>query len=219
MSEVLLQLSGVRHVFDETAVLEAVDLQVMAGEHTLIEGPSGSGKTTLLNIAGALLSPTGGSVLFAGAPLTSVGDLARHRLLHIGFVFQEFHLIESLTARQNLELVRCARGGEPKHTLAQLLDPLGLQDRLDAPVRTLSRGERQRVALARAFANGPKLVLADEPTASLDPSRASATLDHLFTLAGTMETTVVMVSHDPGLGQRSEWAHRLLLEDGRLSAR
>lgn len=217
MSQVVLQLSGVRHVFDQTAVLEAVDLEVIAGEHTLIEGPSGSGKTTLLNIAGALLVPSQGSVSFAGEPLSAVGDLARHRLMHIGFVFQDFHLLESLTARQNLEIVRCARGGEPRHTLAELLDPLGMDDRLDAPVRTLSRGERQRVALARAFANGPKLVLADEPTASLDPSRASATLDHLFSLAETTSSTVVMVSHDPGLGQRPEWAHRLVLEDGILS--
>jgi len=219
MSESLLQLSSVGHTFERSPVLEDVDLQIMAGEHTLIEGPSGSGKTTLLNIAGALLSPTQGTVSFAGTPLSAVGDLPRHRLMNIGFVFQEFHLLESLTARQNLELVRCARGGEPHHTLAELLDPLGLQDRLDSPVRSLSRGERQRVALARAFANGPRLVLADEPTASLDPSRASATLDHLFALAATTHSTVVMVSHDPGLGQRGEWSHRLVLEEGRLSGR
>ena len=219
MSDALLELSGVRHVFETTAVLETVDLQVMAGEHTLIEGPSGSGKSTLLNIAGALLTPTQGSVSFAGTSLSAVRDLARHRLMNMGFVFQDFHLLESLTARQNLELVRCARGGEPRHTLSELLEPLGMNARLDAPVRTLSRGERQRVALARAFANGPQVVLADEPTASLDPSRASATLDHLFSLAETTSSTVVMVSHDPGLCQRPEWSRRLVLEDGSLSER
>lgn len=219
MSDALLELSGVRHVFDTTAVLKTVDLQVMAGEHTLIEGPSGSGKSTLLNIAGALLVPSEGTVSFAGTPLGAMGDLARHRLMHVGFVFQDFHLLESLSARQNLELVRCAHGGSPQHTLAELLGPLGMDDRLDAPVRTLSRGERQRVALARAFANGPQVVLADEPTASLDPSRASATLDHLFSLSETTGSTVVMVSHDPGLGERPEWARRLVLEDGSLSER
>lgn len=219
MSHALLELTGVGHVFDSTPVLETVDLQIKAGEHTLIEGPSGSGKSTLLNIAGALLVPSQGSVAFAGTPLSRMGDLARHRLEHMGFVFQDFHLLETLTARQNLELVRCARGGTPQHTLDQLLEPLGMNDRLDAPVRTLSRGERQRVALARAFANGPRVILADEPTASLDPSRASSTLDHLFSLAETTNSTVVMVSHDPGLGQRPQWARLLRLEDGRLSAR
>ena len=183
MGAPLLELIGVTHAFEDRSILRGVDLRVEEGEHLLVQGPSGSGKTTLLNIAGALLEPTSGEVVFSGERLPRGSDLASHRLRNIGFVFQDFHLLESLSARQNLDIVRCARGGEHVHSIDALLRPLGLDDRLDAPVRTLSRGERQRVALARAFANGPRLVLADEPTASLDPSHASATLDHLFGLA------------------------------------
>ncbi len=217
MSAPLLELRGVAHSFGSHQVLLEVSLSISAGEHVLIQGPSGSGKTTLLNIAGALLEPSNGQVLFAGEVLTGRGDLAAHRLHHVGFVFQDFHLLESLSPRQNLDIVRCARGGAPAHSLDALLAPLGLDDRLDVPVRRLSRGERQRVALARAFANGPRLVLADEPTASLDPSHASATLDHLFALAQATGATVVMASHDGKLAERADWARRVHVEAGRLS--
>jgi len=217
MGEPLLELDDVGHTYDGPPVLDGLGLTIEGGQHTLIEGPSGAGKTTLLNVAGALLRPTRGCVRFEGRDLADVHDLARHRLEHLGFVFQEFHLVESLSARQNLELVQCARGGEPAVTIDALLGPLGLEGRLDAPVRRLSRGERQRVALARAFANAPRLVLADEPTASLDPSRASASLDHLFELAQTAQVTVLLVSHDPALAARPELAQRFRLDAGKLS--
>ena len=217
MSAPLLELKDVAHAFGSHQVLHGVSLSLAPGDHLLIQGPSGSGKTTLLNIAGALLEPTQGQVVFSGEALTGRGDLAAHRLHNVGFVFQDFHLLESLSPRQNLDIVRCARGGSPAHTIDALLAPLGLDDRLDVPVRRLSRGERQRVALARAFANGPRLVLADEPTASLDPSHASATLDHLFALAKATGATVVMASHDSKLSNRADWTRRAHVEGGRLS--
>jgi ABC-type lipoprotein export system ATPase subunit len=216
MGGTLLELRDVVHAYDGPAVLDGLSLSVAAGGHVLIEGPSGAGKTTLLNVAGALLVPQGGTVVFDGQNLATVGDRAGHRLRNLGFVFQEFHLLESLSARHNVGLVQAARGGTPAHTVDALLGPLGLDGRLDAPVRLLSRGERQRVALARAFANSPRLILADEPTASLDPSRADATLTHLFELAQARSATVLMVSHDRALRERPEFSQRLTMDGGRI---
>jgi putative ABC transport system ATP-binding protein len=216
MGDPLLQIQDVVHAYDGPAVLDGLNLRVEAGAHVLIEGPSGSGKTTLLNVAGALLVPQAGSVSFDGQNLANLGDRAGHRLRNLGFVFQEFHLLESLSARHNVGLVQAARGGTPAHTVDALLGPLGLDGRLDAPVRLLSRGERQRVALARAFANRPRLVLADEPTASLDPSRADATLSHLFELAQATGATVLMVSHDRALRERPEFVQRVTMDGGRI---
>ena len=217
MTQSLLQFDRVHRAFDGIQVLRGADLTVRTGEHVLVFGPSGSGKTTVLNLAARLLEPDSGTVAYAGRDLAQSGDPRTYRLAHIGFVFQEFHLLESLTVYQNIEMVQLARGAPDPLDIALLLGPLDLLDRRDAPVRVLSRGERQRVALARAFANRPSLVLADEPTASLDPSKAHATMDHLFDLLGRTGATALVVSHDEALAKRAEFTQVLRLEGGALA--
>ena len=210
----LLEASGLEKAWGGHPVLRGADLALDQGAHTLISGPSGAGKSTLLHLLGRLAEPDAGSLRFRDQPVS--GDSAAWRLAHVGLVFQEILLVESLTVKQNLRLVQTAAG---KHgDLGRLLEPLALLDRLNTSTRVLSRGERQRVALARAFANEPALVLADEPTASLDPSARDATLDQLFRLCEQVGATALIVSHDPAVAERPELAGRLHLHGGRLSA-
>ncbi len=207
----MLAAHGIEKRWGDHPVLRGLDLEVSEGEHTLVAGPSGSGKSTLIHVLGRLAPADAGALHFRGAPVA--GDAAAWRLAHVGLVFQEILLIESLTVKQNLRLVQ--RGPSPLDPAA-LLEPLGLSDRLDAAARVLSRGERQRVALARAFANRPTLLLADEPTASLDPAARSATLDHLFQLCEQVGTTAIIVSHDPMVADRSELRQSFRMHEGRL---
>lgn len=211
----LLEVRRVAKAFEGVPVLEDVDLVVARGQHTLIFGPSGSGKSTLLHLIASLLEPDRGELTFDGRRYRDLGDARAFRLRHVGLIFQDFHLLESLSVRGNVEMVQMARGGDGLLPIHDLLDPLGLGGRLRAPVRVLSRGERQRVALARAFANHPSLVLGDEPTASLDPSNRGRTLDHLFALCRRTDATAVVVSHDHELAQRPEFTQVLQLRDGR----
>lgn len=197
-------------------VIEGLHLEIARGGHCLIHGPSGSGKSTLLHMLGRLLAPDSGEITFDGTPYARLGSPRAFRLRHIGFLFQDFHLLESLTVEQNVEIVALARDAPEAVPIAELLEPLGLLSRRDARVNTLSRGERQRVALARAFANSPSLVLADEPTASLDPSNRDATLDHLFALCARTGATCVTVAHDPALAERADFASHWRLDAGAL---
>lgn len=207
----MLGARGIDKAFGSRVVLRGLDLVVEAGGHTLVSGPSGSGKSTLIHLLARLVDPDAGELQWEGSPVG--GRAAAWRLAHVGLVFQEVHLLESLTVLQNLDMV--ARGAgcavDPG-----LLVPLGLADRAGDPVRVLSRGERQRVALARAFSNRPRLLLADEPTASLDPAQRDQTLDHLFELCERLGTTAVVVSHDSAVAERAEWGQHLWLEGGRL---
>ncbi len=211
----LLEVRGVAKSFGEARVLDGVTLNVARGQHTLVFGPSGSGKSTLLNLIASLLPPDQGELVFDGTPYSQLGDARAFRLQHIGLMFQDFHLLESLTVLQNVEMVQMARGGEGLIPIRELLEPLGLGDRLRASVRILSRGERQRVALARAFANRPSIVLGDEPTASLDPSNRGRTLDHLFGLCERTQATAIVVSHDHAIADRPEFGQVLELDRGR----
>ncbi|RNL60400.1 ABC transporter ATP-binding protein [Nocardioides marmoriginsengisoli] len=200
-----LQLNGitvtVRDGRTDLIIVDGVDLAVAAGETVALTGPSGSGKSTLLSVAGLLLRPTAGRVTVAGVDVTDLKDRARTRLrgTTIGVVYQAANLLPSLTARQQVEVVahvngrldRTARG-----RVVELLTRVGLEDRLDARPGELSGGERQRVALARALMMEPTVLLADEPTAALDPARAAEVNALLLEEAGRWGTATLLVTHD-----------------------
>ena len=213
----MLKIDGLYKAYGRTHILTGLDLEIQEGQHTLVLGPSGAGKSTLMNLVARLLDPDRGTITLDGRPYDQWGDPAAFRIENIGMVFQEIHLIESLTARQNIEMVQLAApAGRTPISPLELLEPLGVAPLLGRRASLLSRGERQRVALARAFANSPRLVLADEPTASLDPSNRHRTLDHLFDLASRVGATVLIVSHDPEIVGREELGQRLLLEGGQF---
>jgi ABC-type lipoprotein export system ATPase subunit len=195
-------------------LLDGVDLAVQAGEVVAVLGRSGSGKSTLLHLLGGLDRPDSGSVKVAGQRLNVRGErLARIRLRHIGFVFQQFHLIEELSGLDNVLMATRLPGtpaGGARRAL-QLIDELGLRDVADHLPHELSGGEQQRFALARALANDPELVLADEPTGSLDADNGRAVLG---LLCGLRERAVVIVTHET---EAAAVADRVLhLRDGRL---
>jgi putative ABC transport system ATP-binding protein len=194
--------------------LDDVTFQAKAGEVVLIMGPSGAGKTTFLTIAGALLKPTIGSVIVAGSDITQMSEsqLPDVRREKIGFVFQAFNLLESLTAIENVTLVMTAARGGSQHRARELLGMLGLSHRLKSVPKKLSGGEKQRVAIARALANNPDLILADEPTANIDAKRGREVMLLLKQIAQEMQKAVVIVTHDHRV---REIASRVVwLEDG-----
>jgi putative ABC transport system ATP-binding protein len=226
MDRNVLELIEVSHQFGDRAnpthALRSVSLQVPEKQVLIIMGPSGAGKSTLLAIAGALRRPTAGDVLIDGTRLSGLSErqLADVRLRRIGFVFQEFNLLDALTVMQNLELVlhRAHSGTRQARARAhEILALLGLEHRRDARPKTLSGGERQRVAIARALVNNPAVILADEPTASLDGARGAEVMSLLQMIAHDMGTGVVMVSHDHRV---LHFADRIVwLEDGTLEDR
>ena len=184
-------------------VLRAVNLQVDAGEFIVITGPSGSGKTTLLSIAGLLDAPTAGTVAFAGQTLPPNDEetLRDIRSRHVGMIFQRFHLLEHRSVVENVmfryRYLPHGRADARQRALA-LLDQFGLADTADRPARVLSAGERQRVAIARAVVLPPKLLLADEPTGSLDPAAADRVMD-CFRNLHAQGITVIFVTHNLAL--------------------
>ena len=222
--ETILEVRGLTRVFGrgETAVraVDGVDLTVRRGEIVLVMGPSGAGKTTLLTLIGGLLKPTAGQVLIDGRDITAMGesDLPEVRRRYVGFVFQSFNLLDSLTAQENVEVALnlAGRGGrESAETAGELLDGLGMGHRRRFKPNDLSGGEKQRVSIARALANEPPLLLADEPTANLDSKQGREVVDLLRAIAREQGRTVLIVSHDERI---RDMADRVLwLEDGRLS--
>ena len=200
-----------------TAV-EGASLSVGAGEVVLMLGPSGSGKTTLLSMIGGLLRPTAGSVNVAGKPLEgSPRDLARVRLSTIGFVFQTFNLLPAFSAIENVALplrLMGAPGSQARRRATELLEALGLGDRLSASPKTLSGGEKQRVSLARALVARPLVLLADEPTASLDTRTGHDAMAVLRSSAHDGQQACLVVTHDTRL---VDFADRVLhIEDGHI---
>lgn len=204
-------------------VLDAVDLDVRKGEVVVILGPSGSGKTTLLGLLAGLDRPSEGSVRLAGVDLESLDEDGRAamRAERIGFIFQSFHLIPTLTALENvlvpLELLPSDRAPDPStaiETARALLDRVGLAERWDHYPAQLSGGEQQRVGIARAFANDPAVLFADEPTGNLDRETGEEIVNLLFELNTQHGTTLVIVTHDLALSRR---AHRIIhLAGGRV---
>lgn len=186
----------------EVPALVDVNLHVTSGEVVGIVGPSGSGKTTLLNLIGGLDRPTRGRVLVDDLDITSLGEkeLAEYRLKRVGFVFQFYNLIPTLTALENVELPMALAGvpkGKRKERAFELLKMVGLEARADHKPDELSGGEQQRVAMARALANNPAIVLADEPTGDLDSKSAKSLMDLVRWLNRENGQTFIIVTHDP----------------------
>jgi putative ABC transport system ATP-binding protein len=219
----MIELSHIdRHfqVGDQTVrALDDVSLSIGAGEYVSIMGPSGSGKSTLLNLLGLLDQPTAGRYTLDGRDVTSLSDIeqAHVRNSQIGFVFQMFHLIPRLTAEENVELPLLLAGmtaGERRSRAREALAALGMADRSHHKPDQLSGGQRQRVAIARATVTQPRVILADEPTGNLDHRSGG---DVIAILEGLVASgiTLIMVTHDPEMGQRA--ARQLSMLDGRIA--
>jgi len=198
-------------------ILHPLSLQIPRGEFVAIVGPSGSGKSTLLGLIAGLDAPSGGSVLIDSVDITRLGEdaLARLRGEKVGFVFQFFHLIPSLTAYENVAVPMEIAGVADARTRAErLLEEVGLTGRSHHYPSQLSGGEQQRVALARALANDPPIVLADEPTGNLDSANGRHIMDLLREIHDKRGTTIVLVTHDRELADMAD--ARLVLRDGRV---
>ncbi len=204
----------------ELRVLDHLDFDVATGTTVAITGASGSGKTTLLSVLGGLDRPQDGVVMVGGHALAELGrdEMAQYRREVVGFVFQDFGLLGQLTALENVELaLTFAHKSRRRRRVRarELLDAVGLGERVDHRPRALSGGEKQRVAIARALANEPQLVLADEPTGNLDATSSVAVLDLLLRVPAERGTTVVVVTHDEAVAARAD--RRMHLVDGRIA--
>jgi len=218
-----VDVHGMTKVYGSGAVafqaLKEVDFHAEIGEFVMLSGPSGSGKTTLLSILGCVLRPTSGEVLLFGQDVAVAreDELPTLRLRLIGFVFQGFNLIASLSASENIALVLQLRGWNPREAsreASKLLADVGMPEKADSLPRDLSGGQRQRVAIARAIAGHPPLILADEPTANLDGHTGLQVTAMLKELARAHRSTVVVVTHDNRI---FHLADRLVqIEDGRI---
>jgi putative ABC transport system ATP-binding protein len=199
-------------------VLDGVSLDVASGETVAVAGPSGSGKSTLLGLVAGLDTPSSGTIVVAGIEVTRLGEaaLARFRRETLGYVFQSYHLIPTLTAAENVGVPLDLAGvaGTPAR-VAELLAGVGLADRGHHYPAQLSGGEQQRVALARAMALDPPLLLADEPTGNLDSATGAAIIDLLFALNRERGTTLLLVTHDATLAARADRV--VSLRDGRIA--
>jgi len=190
---------------EHLTILEHVDIDIREGETVAIVGTSGAGKSTLMTLLAGLDVPTKGEIHLLGQPLSQLDDEARAKIRSesVGFVFQSFLLIPSLSALQNVTLPCLLKGeDEDIERATALLESVGLKDRLDHLPSQLSGGEQQRVALARAFMIKPKILFADEPTGNLDQQTAAKIVELLFELNSSHGTTLVLVTHDPKLAQR-----------------
>ena len=223
----LLQLEGITKTFGEgpgaTEVLRGVDLTVDAGQTLAVLGPSGCGKSTLLNIIGTLEPPSSGRVLFEGRDLSgeSADELAAFRACALGFVFQHHHLLPQLTALENVLLPALAESGRGvdaalRERAEALLERVGLADRRTHRPATLSGGERQRVAVVRALILGPQLLLADEPTGSLDAASADNLGELLLEESATEGVALLLVTHSERLAERMSGS--VTLHEGRIEA-
>jgi len=221
MTAEILSASGVTKVVSTSAgeltILDGISLEINAAESVAIIGASGSGKTTLLGILAGLDTPSSGSVLLDGNELTALDEEQRAVLRGelVGFVFQSFQLLGSLTALENVMLPGELRGdSDPRSEASELLRRVGLGDRATHYPRQLSGGEQQRVAIARAFASRPKILFADEPTGNLDKVTGARVIELLFDLNREFAATLILVTHDAPLAERCQ---RLLeLDGGRL---
>jgi len=219
----IIEIKDLCKVFKDSAqeifAVNRVTLNFGEGEFTAIVGPSGSGKTTLLNLMGGLIEPTSGSLRVDGkdVQLLKEKEMTAFRLHHIGFVFQAYNLIPVLSARENVAFVMELQGRkreEIAQRTAELLEAVGLGDRMDSRPAKLSGGQQQRVAVARALASKPKFVLADEPTANLDSKSAENLLDIMEKLNQQEGITFIFSTHDPRIMAK---ARRIItLEDGRV---
>lgn len=221
----LLEVREVTKAYDNspepTHVLKGVTMRLARGESVAVVGPSGCGKSTLLNLIGALDKPSSGTILFQGTDLNALNprELARFRNTSVGFVFQFHHLLPQCTAVENVLVPTLVNDGaaNTKARALELLDRVGLSKRVDYRPGRLSGGERQRTAVVRALINQPRLLLADEPTGSLNEESASALVDLLLELSREENMALLVVTHAMGVAERMDRV--LELHDGRLNPR
>ena len=218
-TDVLLRADRLHKQYPDGKVraLNGVSVEVRTGEYVAITGPSGCGKSTLLNLLGALDRADAGEIYFRGQPLSTLRDLDRFRAREIGFVFQSFYLLPTLTARENVQVPMFGgllRARDRVKKADELLELVGMAKRAGHRSSQLSVGERQRVALARAMANDPPLLLADEPTGNLDSDNAANVLDLLTAMQRDRGLAMVMVTHSPEVAERADRIIRM--KDGRV---
>jgi putative ABC transport system ATP-binding protein len=218
----IISIRGLRKTYHAGEVdvhaLRGVDLDVQRGEFVAIVGPSGSGKSTLFHIVGGLTPPTSGAISIGGRDLLSMSEAERTELrkTSVGFVFQKYNLLPTLTARDNIEIARdiAHKNGPLDPDFLEVLKLLGIQSRLDHKPRALSGGEQQRVAIARAIVNHPAILLADEPTGNLDTENSNAVLAVLRDLNERLGQTILMITHNP---EAAGYGHRIVrMRDGHI---
>jgi putative ABC transport system ATP-binding protein len=213
-------LQKIYHVGDvEVPALRGVDLDVRRGEFLSIIGPSGSGKSTLFHILGGLAPPSAGEVLIEGVDLRKLTESERTEMRQkkVGFVFQKYNLLPTLTAKDNIAIAQALSGTySPPPNFDEILQLLGIKQRLNHKPRALSGGEQQRVAIARALVNQPAILLADEPTGNLDTANSNAVLEILRDLNKRQHQTILMITHNP---EAAAFADRIVaMRDGRIVA-
>jgi putative ABC transport system ATP-binding protein len=205
---------------NQVTALDRVSMGADEGEFVAIQGTSGSGKSTLLNLLGGLDKPTSGEVVFDSQPLGpfTKKQMARYRRFSVGMIFQNFNLIPTMTADENVKLALAfggMRGNDRRNRASELLERVGLSGRMEHRPAEMSGGEQQRVAIARALANHPRVLLADEPTGNLDSTRARELLTLLREMVDKDRLAVLLVTHDHELA--SSYAHRIItMKDGRV---
>jgi len=218
----MIEIRGLKKIYHtgevEVHALRGVDLSVGRGEFVAVAGPSGSGKSTLFNILGGLTPPTSGSIHIDGRDLLGMTEAERTELRKtgVGFVFQKYNLLPTLTADENIEIARdiAGRHGPRSPQFEEIVKLLGIAGRMNHKPRALSGGEQQRVAIARAIVNDPALLLADEPTGNLDSENSEAVLKILRDLNERLGQTILMITHDM---DAASYAHRIVrMKDGRV---
>jgi putative ABC transport system ATP-binding protein len=204
----------------KTKALNGIDIEIREGEFVAMVGPSGCGKSSLLNLIGTLDTPTSGEIYFRSRPYSTMRDLSLFRRQHIGFIFQSFHLISTLSALDNVIVPTIGCPGSAKNhreRARDLLAKLGLDKRLDHFPSTMSGGERQRVAIARALINDPDVILADEPTGSLDSVNAAHVMEVIADIRKEHGLTVIVVTHDATVSSRADRV--VHVRDGKIDHR
>jgi ABC-type lipoprotein export system ATPase subunit len=219
LQDLIIETHDITRIYGDGEAIHALDgvnLRVARGEFLAVMGPSGSGKSTLLNVIGALDRPTTGQILVNGQNLAQIRNIDRFRAHTVGFIFQLHNLLPTMTALENVEVPMIGQlGRRARHKRAQeLLELAGLSDRMHHLPNQLSGGQRQRVAVARALANNPPLVLADEPTGSLDTASGQELLMLLRDLNQSQGTTFVLVTHDPAVARQTRRV--IVMADGRI---
>ncbi len=224
MSDAIISIRGLGKIYRvgkvDVEALRGVDLEVQRGDFLSIVGPSGSGKSTLFHIVGGLTPPTSGSVRVADLDLAALTDSGRTNLRKksVSFVFQKFNLLPNLTTRDNIAIARYISGGSNGFNaeFQNILELLGIANRLDHKPNALSGGEQQRVAIARAVVNNPAILLADEPTGNLDTRNSDAVLKILRDLNERLGQTILMITHNP---DAAAYGHRTVhMVDGRIAS-